>query len=268
MRSTVNYMSPETDQPEIYLFEPPPGTPRQYPTVGHVLQIENGRDDPDAFSLDRQGFVFRHDPGSVIADFYDAGMIEDRYYEKVADLIKRETGASDVVVFDHTYRSSRELLPGESDANQPVFNAHSDYTNESGPGRAMDVAGDLHARAIEEQRYWIVNVWRPINGTVEQKPLALCDIRSMHAEDFAAARIRFPNGRNGGVMAIRYRDEHRWVYFPKMSVEEVLLLKSFDPRAKGARRFGAHCAVDEPDMSGNERIRESIEIRAVAIFDR
>lgn len=268
MHSTVNYMSPDTDKPEVYLFDPPPGIPRQFPTVAHAVQIENGRGDLGAFSLDRQGFVLRHDPGSVIPDFYDDRMVESRYYEKVAELIERETGASDVIVFDHTYRSSRELGPGESDANQPVVNAHSDYTNESGPGRARDVAGDLHARAIDEQRYWIVNVWRPINGTVEQKPLALCDSRSMHADDFVAAKIRFPTGRTGGVMAIRHRDEHRWVYFPKMSVEEVLIFKSFDPRASGANRFGVHCAVDEPGMTGAERIRESIEIRAIAIFER
>ncbi|MGD8324576.1 MAG: CmcJ/NvfI family oxidoreductase [Gammaproteobacteria bacterium] len=268
MHSAVNYISPDTDKPEVFLFEPPPGVPRQFPTVRHVVQVHNGREDLDALSLDRQGFVLRNDPRSVVADFYDEKVIEEGYYANMAGLIKRETGASDVVVFDHTYRSSRELRPGESDANQPVVNAHSDYTNESGPARAADVCGDRYSEAIEERRYLIVNVWRPINGTVEQKPLALCDIRSMYAEDFVAARIRFPNGRNGGVMAIRHRDEHRWFYFPKMSVDEVLLFKSFDPRAFGANRFGAHCAVEEPGMTGDERTRESIEIRAVALFDR
>ncbi len=268
MRSTVNYMSPETENPEIYLFDPPPGTPRQYPTVAHEMQIENGREDPAAFSIERQGFVLRQDSASVVPDFHDEQLIVNRYYGQVAELIKRETGAADVFVFDHTYRSSRELLPGESDANQPVVNAHADYTDESGPGRARDVAGDLHSGAIDEQRYWIVNVWRPINGTVEQKPLALCDARSMRADDFVAAKIRFPTGRNGGVMAVKHRDEHRWCYFPQMSVDEALVFKSFDPRATGASRFGVHCAVEEPGMSGSERIRESIEMRAVAIFEQ
>ena len=267
MRSTVNYLGPETDKPEIYLFDPPPGVPKQFPTIGHDMQIDNGRERPDGLSLDREGFVFLHDPGSVIADFHDEEMLADVYYRKIADLIMRETGASDVVIFDHTYRSSRELMPGESDANQPVMNAHSDYTNDSGPGRAMDVAGDVHAQAIDAQRYRMYNVWRPINGTVERKPLALCDIRSRESEEFVPAVIRFPNGRVGGVMAIRHSDAHRWMYFPSMSVEEVIVLQSFDPRALGARRFGAHCAVDEPGMTGSERIRESLEIRAVAIFD-
>ena len=53
-----------------------------------------------------------------------------------------------------------------------------------------------------------------------------------------------------------------------MTVEEVLLFSSFNPHATGARRYGAHCAVEVPEVSGNERIRESIELRAVAIFDR
>jgi hypothetical protein len=267
MYSTVNYLGPETDRPEIYLFDPPPGVPKQFPTVGHEMQVANGREQSEGFRWDREGFELLHDPDSVIDDFYDEQAIVGVYFAKVSELIKRSTGASEVVIFDHTYRSSRDLEPGESNANQPVMNAHSDYTNDSGPGRAMDVAGDLHAKAIEEQRYRMYNVWRPINGTVEQKPLALCDIRAMTSEEFVPAVIRFPNGRVGGVMAIRHSDAHRWVYFPDMTTEEVILLQSFDPRAGGARRFGAHCAVDLPGMTGNERIRESLEIRAVAIFD-
>jgi hypothetical protein len=266
MRATLNYMSPDEKRPEVYLFEPPPGVAKQYATVSHVMQIRNGRDNLGEFSMDRQGFVLRHDPDSVLADFYDENAVESRYYEKVAELIQRETGAAEVIVFDHTYRSSRALAPGEPDANQPVLNVHSDYTNESGPGRARAVAGDSQQQAIDEERYWIVNVWRPITGPVEQKPLALCDVRSMHGDDFVAADIKFPTGRNGQVMAIKHRDSHRWFYFPAMTVDEVLIFKSFDPRESGARRYGAHSSVDEPDMTGDERIRESIEIRAVAIF--
>lgn len=267
MRTTVNYMDPDTVNPEIYLFEPPPGVPGQYPTVGHSLHVNDGRNAAEEFALNQQGFVLRENPESVLADFYDEKLIQDQYYAQIADLIRRETGANDVAVFDHTYRSSRELAPGETEANQPVFNAHNDYTNATGPVRAREGAGEQFAEAIDEQRFWIVNVWRPINGRVEQKPLALCDLRSMEPEDFVAAKIRFPTGRNGGVMAITHRDEHRWFYFSNMSVDEVLLFRTFDPRATGAQRFGAHCAVDEPGMSGNERIRESIEVRAVAIFD-
>ena len=267
MQSTVSYMDPETNRPEIYLFDPPAGMPKQYPTVGHTVNIEDGRPQLAEFALDQHGFVLRADPGSVVADFHDQQQIEDQYYRRITELLLRETGATEVVIFDHTYRSSRELQPGEPDANTPVFNAHSDYTEATGPARAREVAGDQHAAAIDEKRYWIVNVWRSTNGVIEQKPLALCDLRSMSAEDFVPAKIRFPSGRNGGVMAIRHSDSHQWTWFPQMSSDEVLIFKNFDPRATGALRYGAHCTVEEPQMSGNEKIRESIEIRAVVIFD-
>lgn len=267
MYSEVRYMDPATEKPEIYLFDPPPGVPKQYPTVGHRVEVENGRPQQDEFALDRHGFILRTDPSSVQEDFHDERAIESSYYQKISALLLRETGASDVVIFDHTYRSSRALQPGEPDANTPVLNAHSDYTESSGPARALTVAGDRNPDAVREKRYWIVNVWRSTNGTVEQKPLSLCDIRSMDASDFVPAKIRAPNGRIGGVMAIRHTDQHRWVYFPRMSGEEVLIFKTFDPRATGARRYGAHCAVDEPNMTGEEKLRESIEIRAVVVFD-
>ena len=241
------------------------------------MEVTDGRGESDAFTLESHGFVFRRHPDGVLPDFHDADAITRDYYPAVAELIRSETGASHVIVFDHTYRSSRKLRPGESDANQPVVNVHSDYTEGSGPERArravdedaVDEAGadKAAANAISEQRYRIINVWRPIRGPIEQKPLAVCDAGSMNADDFVPTNIHFPDGRLGHVMAIRHADSHRWHYFPQMTVDEVLLFNTFDPRADGARRYGAHCAVDEQHGPPDPAIRESVEIRALALFD-
>ena len=38
-------------------------------------------------------------------DFHDEAELKSAYYREVEELVKRETGASKVVVFDHTVRT-------------------------------------------------------------------------------------------------------------------------------------------------------------------
>ena len=39
---------------------------------------------------------------------------------------------------------------------------------------------------------------------------------------------------------------HRWIYYPEMTRDEVLLLKVFDSRRDGRVRCGCHCAFRDP----------------------
>ena len=61
----------------------------------------------DELSLDEQGFVFVEHKTKV-ADFFDPAQLELVYYPEVEVLIKRASGASRVVIFDHTLRSGDE----------------------------------------------------------------------------------------------------------------------------------------------------------------
>ena len=71
----------------------------------HEVQIHNGRPHADDFALDRNGFRFlRHD--TKVADFYDEDEIKRVYYPEMVELIKAESGAKRVVVFDHTLRTA------------------------------------------------------------------------------------------------------------------------------------------------------------------
>ena len=56
-------------------------------------------------SLDRQAFILApHE--TQVRDFYDKDEVRRIYEPEVEALIKRETGASKVVVFDHTIRAA------------------------------------------------------------------------------------------------------------------------------------------------------------------
>ena len=73
------------------------------------IVIHNGRPHAKDFVLDRNGFRFvGHD--TKVADFYDESEIKRVYYPEMEALIKAESGAKRVVVFDHTLRTADDDL--------------------------------------------------------------------------------------------------------------------------------------------------------------
>lgn len=60
--------------------------------------------------------------------------------------------------------------------------------------------------------------------------------------------------------------KHKWWFFPKMTPEQVILLKTYDSETDGRARFVGHSAFEDPTSPPNARIRESIEIRTIGFF--
>ena len=73
----------------------------------HEMAVRNGRPLRDTFKLDTHGFVFA-DHHTQVKDFTDEAERKRVYDPEVQALIKKHSGASDVVVFDHTIRVSDE----------------------------------------------------------------------------------------------------------------------------------------------------------------
>ena len=67
----------------------------------HEVQIENVRGHEKTFSLDKNGFAFIHAPVKHKA-FLNDEEIKTEYYPDVIGHIKKVTGASRVVIFDHS----------------------------------------------------------------------------------------------------------------------------------------------------------------------
>ena len=74
----------------------------------HVV-LRNGRLDADGFELERNGFRFVHH-NTKVADFFDEDEVRRVYYPEMQALVKAETGAARVEVFDHTLRTDDEEL--------------------------------------------------------------------------------------------------------------------------------------------------------------
>jgi hypothetical protein len=223
--------------------------------------IRNGR--PHAFVLERDGFRFvRHD--TKVADFFDEDAVRRIYYPEMEALVKAESGASRVVVFDHTLRTADDELREARKIREVVRRVHNDYTEWSGPQRVRDVLPG-EADDLLRRRFAIIQVWRPIRHPVETFPLAICDARSLSPENLIVSERRYPN-RIGQTYAITYDPGHLWYWFPRMQRHEALVFKVYDSLKDGRARWTAHTAFDDPTSPPHARPRESIEIRTLAFF--
>jgi hypothetical protein len=227
----------------------------------HRVAIHNGRGRD--FSLDRDGFRFvRHD--TRMRDFFDAGEVQSTYYAEMEALVKAESGARRVVIFDHTLRTANDELRETAKIREVVRRVHNDYTEWSAPQRVRDILPD-EADDLLRRRVAIIQVWRPIRHPVETFPLAICDAASLSSDDLVISERRYPN-RIGQTYAITYNPAHQWYWFPRMRREEALVFKVYDSMQDGRARWSAHTAFEDPTSPPNARPRESIEIRTLAFF--
>ena len=197
-------------------------------------------------------------------DFYDEDEIRRVYYPEMVELIKAESGAKRVVVFDHTLRTADDEMREAKKIREVVRRAHNDYTEWSGPQRVRDILPD-EAEDLLTRRFAIVQVWRPIRYPVETFPLAICDARSVAFDDFIISE-RIYQDRKGQTYACGYNPKHHWYWFPRMRREEALVFKVYDSQKEGVARWTAHTAFEDPTTPPNARPRESIEIRTLAFF--
>jgi hypothetical protein len=228
-----------------------------------LVAIHNGRSQANDFVLERHGFRFvRHD--TKVADFYHEEQIRRVYYPEMEALIKAESGAKRVIVFDHTLRTADDELRESKQIREVVRRVHNDYTEWSAPQRVRDILPD-EAEQLLQRRFAIIQVWRPIKHPVETYPLAMADARTLSPQDMIVSERRAP-GRIGQTYAIKYNSAHKWYWFPRMRREEAYVFKVFDSMKDGRARWTAHTAFVDPTSPPHARPRESIEIRTMAFF--
>jgi len=268
VRSIFNYTRDTGVEPEIYFYEPPHGTEVRLPGDDpREMTVHNGWDRATLFSLDREGFALR-DFRSLFQQWDDDSAIRERFYGEAAEFVRIEVGATRLMIFDHTIRAKKneQQQTDEHATSQraPVMLVHCDYTPNSGPLRVRQL---LPAEADEllKRRVAFYNFWKPLRGTVEEKPLAMCDVTSSTNEDFLTMKLRYRD-RDGEIFVLRHSARHHWWYFPHMTKDQAILLKTYDSETDGRARFIGHSAFDDPDTPRDAPMRESIEIRTAAFF--
>jgi len=262
--ATINYI--KNDGTEIYTYSGGPGSTEvrsQGTPDPQQMAMHNGRPHAGRFTLDGDGFRFVDHPTGMV-DFFDPDEISQVYYPEMIALVKRESGARRVVVFDHTLRTADDADREVRKIREAVHRAHNDYTEWSGPQRVREILPDK-ADELLKRRFAIIQVWRPIRHPVETDPLAICDARTVSFSDFIISERRYPN-RIGQTYVVAHNPKHHWYWFPRMRRDEALVFKVYDSEKDGRARWTAHTAFADPASPPNARPRESIEIRTLAFF--
>ena len=259
----LNYLASVSGKPRTYAFDPPPGEPKSTSLPEpHRVPIFDARLIAENFSLDREGFALVRHPNQV-KDFYNDEEIRTVYYPAVEAFLRATLKADRVVIFDHTVRKRVEGAPDIRDGGprQPATRVHVDQTAVSGANRVREHLPD-EAEELLKGRVQVINHWRPIRGPLRDSPLAMADGTTVAPEDLVASDLIYPN-RRGETYSVKYNPDHRWFYFPEMTVDEALLLKCYDSATDGRTRFGPHTAFVDPTTSVDAPPRESIEVRAL-----
>ncbi|KAJ4993130.1 hypothetical protein SVAN01_01482 [Stagonosporopsis vannaccii] len=268
VRTTVNYTREVDQLTELYFYETEKAKGIHEPGDSAVeISISDGWPRANDFSLDKNGFAL-HSFETQYSDWEDEKSVRSKFYPEVVEFLKRELGAQRVLVFDHTIRTesnAKKALTDEQNTSQrsPVMLVHCDYTAESGPLRVQQLLGD-EAENLLKRRVAFINVWKPINRAVEERPLAMCDVQSCEDSDFFKLHLRYRD-RNGENYVMKYSPKHKWYYFPKMTPEQIILLKTFDSSPNVAR-FVGHTAFKDPTSPPDAPLRESVEIRTICFY--
>jgi hypothetical protein len=233
----------------------------------HMVAIADARRSLEPPSLQREGFeLICH--ASAISSLPSIEEIEQCYLPESEQLLRQISGTPYVHVFASGLRfNERSEHTGSRPNSRPARRVHSDFSDAGARevvGRAFGTGGEVPAGGY----YTAYNLWRVLSAPPQDTPLALCEMRSVRAEDRITAE---------GVLAVagkpefryefclyRYDPGQRWWYFQDMHRDEVLIFMGYDSR--DTERRVPHCAFDDPSCPPGAVPRISIEVRGVAYF--
>ncbi len=230
------------------------------------VSVQNARPFADKLDLDREGFRLVKQVTSV-SDFYDDTQLTV-YETEVKATISKLTGSSDILIFDHTRRSSSASVRSSRNIREASTVIHNDYSANSGHVRLKDylvATGENNRADLQNKDFAIINIWRSIKGTIVNHPLAMCDATTVPDATLVPVK-REGKERMGELQLMLYDSSHRWCYFPQMTYSEALLFKTFDSRTDGRTRFTAHTSIDDPTARDDAPPRESIETRCFVFY--
>mmetsp|Transcript_126874 Transcript_126874/g.406266 ORF Transcript_126874/g.406266 Transcript_126874/m.406266 type:complete len:388 (-) Transcript_126874:381-1544(-) len=235
------------------------------------IEVQNGRELADA-GLETSGFALLQHT-SAVHDWEDLKEVQSKYYPEMRELVRGVTGASRCLVNSHVIRKSGGATPFP-----PFLEVHSDFTDaykealvrSLSTGREQTPTFGIFEQLLEKgvtaeelrgSRVVVVHAWRNVaEAPLRDCPLALCDGRSVGAEELIRERV-------SGLERYRamHRPSHRWYWFPEKTKHEVLLFKGFDSECP---RYAFHSAFEHPDVPDDVPSRFSCELRILCLIPK
>lgn len=262
VEATMNFYTPPEDgsNPHNWVEKPVDRPQRNFGDEWHQLQIHDARGNESKFNLDKHAFAtlqgYPHNPA---INWDDDDSVKSLYYPEVERILLENSpgNPNKVLIFDHTVRRANPNAP-----RAPVQRCHIDQTAKSSQMRVEFHLSEEEAKKVLDNnvRYRIINVWRPINGTVESSPLGFANSATVPDGDMVPVEHRYPN-RTGETAAVKYNPDHEWYYWSGMEENERIMLQCFDSANPGNRV--PHSAFADPRNGPESKPRESIEVRAL-----
>lgn len=249
VQATLAYAVPPADgsKPYSYAYVTDPETKerkRNFTQQDYQVEVEDVRGKEGSYALDSSGFQLVKAESKHKA-FTNDGDIAREYYPESEELVKKLTGASRVVIFDHSmyklpvlshalfipyFPAIRRHTPGVIDSDspttrQPARLVHVDQSTAAAIERVHRHLPPAEAPALLQRRFQIINLWRPIENAAIDWPLAFCDYRSIDTKnDIIPSSLIFPD-RKGENCIVRHNPAHKWKYLRAMQPDEAALIK-------------------------------------------
>ncbi len=234
------------------------------------INIHDAREQEPAPSLSTHGFTLvEHE--TQCTDMSDQAMVNSILYKEYAQILRDLTGCAKVRVTQHQYRNGYGGLPvghprgarATPNGSEGVYGGiHSDVTPYSEPGWAPLVDG---------RHFQVFNFWQSSDPTkpIQIMPLSLCDMDSVDPSDMIYAdswnQTKIP--RKLVSFRLAFNNAQRWYYYPNMQPNELLIFKQYDSMEESPnRRCVYHGAIDVPNVPDDAPLRETIEVRLLALF--
>lgn len=276
IRATILYHKEDGTRPHAYVRQRTPEDKHKQDYGGSHAKVEvlvkDGRS--QQLSLDIHSFqLVKQETKLSTDDFYTSpDKIKKDYYEEIAELFKRTTGAEHVIVFHHQVRNAEKNNGSVKNINTSIQGYANAIHSDSHPASAQDLFKSM-AFGLDKKyhtgRFLYINAWRNISETpIGNNHLAVCDETSLVKPDDYITSDLYGAGyhiQQYGLLD-RNSDQHRWYYFSNMEKDEVLLFKQWDSDTSLSGRVTFHTAFTDVNAPKDTPTRESIEVRAICFF--
>jgi hypothetical protein len=136
---------------------------------------------------------------------------------------------------------------------------------------------------LKGRRFAIINLWRSFSSELcVDMPLTMCDTQTTSESDFIAIEFRYID-RVIETYLGAFSPSQKWYYFPEMTKDEALLLKTYDSQGSMWSKYDdyepfhknepaipstctLHSAVKDPRVNEDCPKRESLEVRTIVFF--
>jgi len=227
-----------------------------------------GEPSPD-FKLDVHGFTYvKYQSKLHGEDFNNAETIEQTYIPECKELLKQYMDDVDLVYVYNwrlrktDYQGRHGALVNFSDPLFPLGSAIHVHIDQSPSSVVERIEFSLPEQAdfLLRGRVQHINIWRPLNGPIENYPLAVCDGRTAPAANMLEAD-RISRSYQGDTLFTMFQKGYDWYYLSGQKNDEPLIFKGFDSK-EGVTGWAPHASTPIPN-SEKARGRESIEVRCL-----